>query len=148
MDSVLRGIAVYVLLLVVFRIAGKRSLAQVTNFDFVLLLILAEATQQALLGEDYSITNAVLLIVTLLGIDIGLSLVKQRSAWAQKAIEGTPLVIVENGRLLRERMDKVRVDEADVMSAARQSHGLERLEQVKYAVLERNGVISVVPKER
>jgi len=58
-------------LLIIFRISGKRSLGQVTSFDFVLLLIIAETTQQALLGDDYSVTNAFLLIGTLVGIDIG-----------------------------------------------------------------------------
>lgn len=148
MDSVLRGLTMYVLLLVIFRIAGKRTLSEVTTFDFVLLLIVAEATQQALLGQDYSITNAALLILTLLGTDIALSLIKQRSARAARLLEGVPLVLVADGRMLRERMDKVRVDESDVMSAARQLQGLERLEQIKYAVLERNGSITIVPKER
>ena len=148
MDSVLRGLTIYVLLLVIFRIAGKRTLSEVTTFDFVLLLIIAEATQQALLGQDFSITNAALLILTLLGTDIALSLIKQRWQAAAKLLEGVPVVIVENGRLLRDRMDKVRVDEDDVMSAARQLQGLERLEQIKYAVLERNGSITIVPKER
>jgi uncharacterized membrane protein YcaP (DUF421 family) len=57
-----------------------------------------------------------------------------------------PFVIVEDGRLLRERMDKLRVDEEDVMSAARELQGLECVEQIKYAVMERNGSITIVPK--
>jgi uncharacterized membrane protein YcaP (DUF421 family) len=146
MDSVLRGLAVYVILLVVFRISGKRTLAEVTTFDFVLLLIIAEVTQQALLGQDYSITNFVILVVTLLGFDILLSLVKQRWPRLDRLMEGRPLIIVEDGRPLRDRMNKARVDEEDILSSARQLHGLERMEQVKYAVLERNGHITIVPK--
>ena len=69
MDAVLRGAAVYLALLLIVRLSGKRTLSQVTTFDFVLLLILSEATQQALLGLDYSITMAVLVIVTLIGLD-------------------------------------------------------------------------------
>jgi uncharacterized membrane protein YcaP (DUF421 family) len=76
MDAVLRGLSVYIFLLIIFRISGKRSLGQVTSFDFVLLLIIAETTQQALLGDDYSVTNAFLLIGTLVGVDIGLSLLE------------------------------------------------------------------------
>jgi len=147
MDIIARTVAVYLALLVVFRWTGKRSLSEVTSFDFVLLLIVGEATQQALLGQDYSITNAVLVIVTLIGIDIALSLVKQRSTTATKLLEGVPLVIVDDGELLRERMRKARVDVEDIMTAARKLHGLERLEQVKYAVLERNGGISIVPRQ-
>jgi uncharacterized membrane protein YcaP (DUF421 family) len=147
MDAVLRGLSVYIFLLIIFRISGKRSLGQVTSFDFVLLLIIAETTQQALLGDDYSVTNAFLLIGTLVGIDIGLSLLKQRSAKLDQLLEGAPLVIVEDGKPLKDRMDKARVDEEDILHAARELQGLERMEQIKYAVLERNGDITVVPKQ-
>lgn len=146
MDAIVRGFAMYVFLLLVFRISGQRSLGQVTTFDFVLLLIIAETTQQALLGEDFSMTKAFLLIVTLIALDIGLSLLKQRSPRLDRLLEGLPLVIVENGQPLHERMAKARVDEDDVMSAARELQGLERMEQIKYAVLERNGNISIIAR--
>ncbi|MDQ3686673.1 MAG: DUF421 domain-containing protein [Acidobacteriota bacterium] len=146
MDAVLRGLAIYVFLLIVFRISGKRTLAQVTTFDFVLLLIVGEASQQALLGEDFSIANALIVITTLISLDIGLSLVKQRSPRIDKLIDGVPLVIVDDGRPLKERMDKSRVDEEDVLEQARHQHGLERMEQIKYAVLERDGNISIIPQ--
>ena len=147
MDAVLRGLSVYIFLLMIFRISGKRSLGQVTSFDFVLLLIIAETTQQALLGDDYSVTSAFLLIGTLVGVDIGLSLLKQHSAKLDRLLEGAPLVIVEDGKPLKDRMDKARVDEEDVLHAGRELQGLERMEQIKYAVLERNGDITVVPKQ-
>jgi uncharacterized membrane protein YcaP (DUF421 family) len=147
MDAVLRGLSVYIFLLIIFRISGKRSLGQVTTFDFVLLLIIAETTQQALLGDDFSVTNAFLLIGTLVGLDIGLSLLKQRSARLDRLMEGTPLVIVAEGKPLKAYMDKARVDEEDVLHAARELQGLERMEQIKYAVLERNGDITIVPKQ-
>lgn len=145
MDSVLRGIIIYFFILIIFRLSGKRSLAQITSFDFVLLLIISETTQQALLGKDFSMTNAAVLIVTLMGMDIGLSLLKQRSRRIEKLMDSVPLVIVENGKPLKDRMDKARVDEEDVLTAARELQGLERMEQVKYAVLERSGGISIVP---
>jgi uncharacterized membrane protein YcaP (DUF421 family) len=148
MDSVLQGLAVYVILLVVFRISGKRTLSQVTTFDFVLLLIIAEVTQQALLGQDYSMTNFVLLVATLIGMDIAMSFVKERSPRLDRLLEGQPLVIVEDGKALHDRMQKARVDDEDVLTAARMHQGLERMEQIKYAVLERNGGITIVPKER
>ena len=145
MDSVVRGLAVYVFLLIVFRVAGKRTLAETTSFDFVLLLIISEATQQALVDGDNSMTNALLLVVTLVGLDIAISLVKRRFPTFDKLVDNVPLVIVEHGRPLRDRMHKSRVDTSDVLQAARESHGLERMEQIKYAVLERSGGISIVP---
>jgi uncharacterized membrane protein YcaP (DUF421 family) len=137
---------VYLFLLLVFRIAGKRSLAEVTTFDFVLLLIVAETTQQALLGDDYSVTSAFVLVVTLLALDTLLSVLKRRHPRLDRVLEDTPLVIVRDGVPLEDRMLRVRVDEADVLEAARRLQGLERMDQVKYAVLERNGGITVVPR--
>lgn len=147
MDSVLRGLAVYVFLLVVFRAAGKRSVAEITTFDFILLLIISEGVQEALIDGDASMTNAFLLIITLVGIDILLSVLKQRWPGFDRWVDGSPLVVMADGKLLEDRMRKARVDAADILSAARICHGLERLDQIKFAVLERNGAISVVPKE-
>ena len=146
MDAVLRALAVYVFLLVLFRISGRRTLSEVTTFDFVLLLIIGEATQQALLGDDFSMTNAFIVIATLVMIDIGLSLFKGRVPFSSKIIDGVPMIIVENGMPLRERMKRARFDKDDVLERARQSHGLERLDQIKYAVLEVSGSISIIPK--
>jgi uncharacterized membrane protein YcaP (DUF421 family) len=146
MESVLRAVAIYAFLLLVFRVMGKRSLAQITTFDFVLLLIVGEATQQALLGNDFSVINAWIVIGTLMFLELGLSLVKNWWPRLDPILESTPLVIVENGRLLRDRTAHERVDVEDVLAAAREHHGLERLDQVKYAVLERSGGITIVPR--
>jgi uncharacterized membrane protein YcaP (DUF421 family) len=147
MDSVLRAAAIYMALLVLFKIAGRRSLADLTTFDFVLLMIIGEATQQALLGDDFSLTNALMVIVTLIAIDVGLSLLKQRSKRVSRLIDGGPTVIVENGRILQGRMRHARLVEEDIMEAARSSQGIETLEQIKFAIIERNGKISVIAKE-
>lgn len=146
MDAVLRALAVYLFLLVVFRIAGRRTMMELTSFDLVLLLILSEATQNAMIGEDFSVTNACLVILTLVGVDILFSHFKHRSSLLERWLDGVPMIIVENGRPLKELMDKARIDEDEVMTSARASHGLERMEQIKYAVLECSGGISIIPK--
>jgi uncharacterized membrane protein YcaP (DUF421 family) len=145
MDSVLRAAAMYLVLLVVFRIVGKRTLSQITPFDMVLLLIIAESTQQALVGPDFSIVNAVLVIVTLVTIDIGLSWWRHRSRRVEKILDDMPLVLVDRGRPLQSRLDRERVDASDILEAARLQQGLERMDQIKYAVLETNGEISIIP---
>lgn len=146
MDSVLRALTIYVVLMLIFRVAGKRSLAQITTFDFVLLLVIGEATQQALLGDDFSLTNSAIVITTLVGLDIGLSLLQGRFPFLVPWLDDVPLVVVEEGRVLRQRMDKSRISEADILQAAREKQGLERMDQIKYAVLEKSGGISVIPK--
>ena len=145
MESVIRGAIIYLFVWLVFRISGKRTLAETTSFDLVLLLIISETTQQAMIDDDHSLMNGMLLIMTLVGIDIFTSILKQRSARVQRVMDGGPLVILENGKPIEERMTRSRVDEDDILSAARQIHGLERLDQIKYAVLERGGEISIVP---
>jgi uncharacterized membrane protein YcaP (DUF421 family) len=146
MDSVVRGLFVYGFLLLIFRVFGKRSLAQITTFDFVMLLIVAETTQQALLGDDFSVTNACVLIATLFLCDMVLSRIKDRSAWFERVTESVPLVILRDGKPLEDRMRKSRVDVSDILAAARELQGLERLEQIKYAVLEKGGAITIIPK--
>lgn len=147
METVLRALAIYVFLLLVFRISGKRSLAQITSFDFVLLLVIGEATQQALIGQDYSLTGAMLAVSTLIGLDITLSVLKQYLPGLERWMDDVPLVLVAHGHVYDDRMRRERVDLDDVLAAARQLHGLERLEQIKYAVLERNGGISIIPRD-
>lgn len=146
MESVLRAAAIYAFLLMLFRITGRRALSEITTFDFVLMLVIGEATQQALLGDDFSVINAFVVIATLVLIDILLSLFKERSPKVGRFLDGVPLIVVEYGRPLTERLRKARLTEEDILEAARQSQGLERLEQIRFAVLEKNGQISVIPE--
>ncbi len=147
MDAILRASAIYFFLLIMLRLSGRRTMAETTTFDFVLLLIIAETTQQAMLGEDFSITNAALLITTLVAIDVLMSHLKQRSGTMERIVDGIPMVIVENGQPLTDRLKKSRMDEHDVLAAARRLRGLERMDQIKYAVLEADGDITIIPKE-
>lgn len=146
MDSVLRALTIFGFLLVLMRFVGRRTLGEMTPFDFVLLLILGETTQQALLGDDFSVTNAMIVIATLLGADITLSLIKQRSRRLERLIDGVPILIVNDGAPIREALDNCRVDEEDILAAARLHQGLERMDQIRWAVLETNGEISVIPR--
>jgi uncharacterized membrane protein YcaP (DUF421 family) len=147
MDTILRATFVYFILLLIFRLSGKRTLAQITTFDLVLTLIISEAIQQALVDHDHSLTNALLLVTTLMGLNIIMSLVKQRSKRIERLMEGSPIVLIEEGNLHRDRMDKERVDEADILEAARELQGLSRLDQIQYAVVEKSGQVTVIPKQ-
>jgi uncharacterized membrane protein YcaP (DUF421 family) len=148
MESVFRAAAIYGVLLLLFRLTGRRSLRETTPFDLVLLLIIGEATQQALLGEDFSVTNAAVVITTLLLIDIALSLLKQRSPMAERVLDGVPTLLVADGAPIEPRMRRARVDLQDVLQAAREKAGLHSLEQIRFAVLESDGSISIVPRKQ
>ncbi len=145
MNPIFRGAAIYLFLLIIFRIMGKRSLSETTTFDFILLLIISEVTQQGLVGNDNSLTAAFMLIITLVTLDLSLSLLKDKFKPLGKFLEGTPLVVVEKGKPLKQRMKKSRVEDEDILEAARLHFGLERMEQIKYAVLEKDGTISIIP---
>ena len=146
MDPVLRATAIYFGLLVILRLSGKRTMAQVTVFDFVLLLIVAEATQQGLLGDDFSVTNALLVILTLVGLDRTADLLTAKSDRIDRLLEGGSIVILEDGRPNEERLQKLRITLDEILEQARSTQGLERVDQIKYAVLERSGSISIIPK--
>lgn len=147
MEAVIRGLMIYLVLLVLFRATGKRTLAQATTFDFVLILVVAEATQQALLGEDFSITNAALVVATLVGVDRLANYLGFRFPRAERIAESAPLVLVRDGRLLEDRMRKAHLNIEEILTEARQTHGLARMDQTAYAVMEKSGGISVVPRK-
>ena len=146
METVIRAAGIYFFLLIVLRAAGRRTLSEMTTFDLVLLLIISEATQQGMISDDYSMTNAFLVILTLVGIDIFLSWIKSKWNWIDDIFSSIPMVIVAEGKPLKDRLVKARIDEGDILEAARILQGLERMEQIKYAILEKNGSISIIPK--
>jgi uncharacterized membrane protein YcaP (DUF421 family) len=146
MDALIRVAVMYFFLMLVFRISGKRTLAETTPFDLLMMLVISETTQQAMVDDDHSVTHAFLMITTFVTLDVGLSLIKQRSAKVAKVLEDVPVVILAHGRPIQDRMDRCRVDEDDILEAAREMHGLETADQIKYAVLERNGKITVIPR--
>lgn len=145
MDAIIRVVVMYGVLLLAFRIAGKRAMSEATTFDLLMLLVLSETTQQALIGEDHSVTHAVLLVTTFLTLDVALGALKYRHDRVDRLLEGAPDVLIAQGAVVQAALDDNHIDENDILEAARQSRGIERLEDVKTAILERTGKISIVP---
>ena len=143
----MRAAFIYLFLLLIFRISGKRSLSHVTTFDLVLLLIIGESTQQALVGQDYSIVNASIVISTLILLEFVFTKLKCAWPFLDNVLESLPLVLIDDGRILEDRMRHEEIDLDAITAAARENHGLERLDQIKYAVLERSGGISIIPRQ-
>lgn len=146
MNSILHGATTYFFVWLIFRIAGKRTLAQITTFDAVLLLIISETTQAALVGSDQSFTNSLLLIMTLVGIDVALSYVKRTSSIMEHVIDGVPLKLFGPDGLQEHTMRKERVGEDDILNSARKLRGLMSLDEIEYAILEQTGDIAIIPK--
>lgn len=148
MESILRAAAVYLFLLVIVRLAGRRTLGELDTFDFVLLLIISETCQEALIGEDYSIMGAWISIASLIGLDILLAFVKSRSSKVHKWLEGVPSLLIEDGKVLLDELERAKIDEDDIRECARKQLGLSKLSHIRHAVLEKDGSISVIPWER
>ncbi len=147
MEAVLRGLAIYFTLLVIIRLSGRRTLAQMTPFDLVLILVISETTQQAMLGDDFSLTAAVILILTLFTTDIALSYVKRWFPRVGQVIDGVPAVLVANGVYDEKALRGCRIDKDDVMEAARSQEGVESVDEIRFAILEVSGNISIIRKE-
>jgi uncharacterized membrane protein YcaP (DUF421 family) len=144
-SAVLRAAIIYGFVLLIVRLAGKRTLAELSTFDLVVLLIMSEAIQPALVAEDTRITSAMLLVSTFVALDFFLAMLKDKSPGANRALDDIPTVLVRDGKVNHEALTRERVDEEDIMEAARRDHGLERFEQVRFAILERTGGISIIP---
>ena len=146
MDSVIKSLVVYFVLWLVIRATGRRTLGQLTVFDFILFLIIGGAASRALMGQDYSLTHAFLVIATFVVVDVAVSLLERDVPRLAHVLKGVPTVVVENGHVLSARLRRARISEEDVLEAARRAHGLERMDEIKFAIFEASGRLSIIPK--
>jgi uncharacterized membrane protein YcaP (DUF421 family) len=145
MDSVIKATVVFFALWAIIRVSGRRTLGEMTAFDFVLFMIIGGSTQRAITGQDYSLTNALLLVATFVALDVALSILELKSPFARRVLNSMPMILVENGHLMSERMTRARITQDNILAAARRLHGLERIDQIKFAILEATGEITILP---
>jgi uncharacterized membrane protein YcaP (DUF421 family) len=145
MDISLRAIALFLFVLLLTRVMGRRELSSLAPFDLILLIVLGDAIQQGLTQDDYSVTGALIAITTLALLQRGTSYVSWRFSFMRKLLEGEPIVIVQDGRLIEQNLRRERLTPADVSEEARLNQ-IDSLEKVKWAVLEPNGNISFIEK--
>jgi uncharacterized membrane protein YcaP (DUF421 family) len=143
MNIVLRAATGYFVLLFAVRLIGRRTASMMAPFDLVLLFLFGGITIGAVVGEDHSMVGAISAVFTIGLMHILVSSAKRRFQLVGRVVDGTPIVVFEHGRWHDERMRALRLTEQDVMAAARQ-RGVERLEQVRYAVVERDGKIAII----
>jgi len=146
-EFVLRAVVVYVVLLGMIRLSGKRTMGQFTPFDVLLIVLLGNAVQNALLGSDESLGGGLLLAAVLIALNWVTGWLSARNRGAEKLIEGVPVMLARNGELFEQVLRKELVSRNDFDEALRQN-GQLRLEDVDIAILETDGRISVVPKKR
>jgi uncharacterized membrane protein YcaP (DUF421 family) len=145
-EIIVRSAVVYVFLLILLRMSGKRQIGQLAPFDLVLLLVLSNAVQNAMNGGDNSVLGGLVSAFTLVALNSVVAFVTARSKRAEALIEGHPLVLIHNGKLYDRMMDQAKITRHELNSALRQA-GCSCVEEVHYAVLENNGSISVVARK-
>jgi uncharacterized membrane protein YcaP (DUF421 family) len=145
MDLVLRTVAVFTFLLVLTRVIGRRELSSLQPFDLILLIILGDAVQQGLTQDDYSLTGAFLVIGTFAVLQVSVSWVGYRFPRTRPVLEGTPLVVVQDGEVIEHNLKRERLTLEEIAEAAR-AEQIAHLSEVKWAVLETNGSISFIKK--
>lgn len=143
---VARTAIVYFALLIGLRLAGKRELGQMTTFDLIVILVVANAVQNAMVGSNVSLTAGIVAAATLLGVNAIVWRLGRRFPALEERLRGTPTLLVHEGKPLREHLDREGIDREDLLQALRE-HGVDDLEKVKEAVLEVDGTISVIPFE-
>ena len=141
-EFIARAIVVYIFLLTILRVTGKRQVGQLAPFDLVLLLVLSNALQNSMNGGDNTVTGGVISAVTLISLNWLLGYITFRSKRMGRFIEGRPQIIIHNGRVYRDVMERERLTQAELEAAVRQA-GCASIDDVHFAVLENNGQISV-----
>ena len=142
---VLRACAIYVLVMVLVRVSGKRAVGQFTPFDLVLLILIGNAVQNGINGGDDSLTGAAIMATTLIALNYGVAFVTSRNRKVEKFVEGVPVVLARNGKIFDHVLRRELVSREDFREALRMN-GVEDVSEVELALLETNGSISVVKK--
>jgi len=145
-ELILRAVIVYVFLLLLLRLTGKRQVGQLAPFDLVLLLVISNTVQNAMNAGDNSVTAGVILAITVVVLNMVMARATWRSKRVEALIEGEPQVLVHNGKLNARLMERARLTQHELMVALRQS-GVLSVEDVHAAILENNGTITVVPRK-
>ena len=143
-EILVRTGVVYVALLFGFRLSGKRQIGQMTPFDLVLILLIANAVQNAMVGPDNSLYGGLIAAGALLVLNLAVARFRDRAGIFRKLVEGEPAVLISDGNLVPEAIRREGIDMQELEQAIRE-HGLAGLNEVKMAVLEVDGTISVVP---
>ena len=146
METVIRVILIYLAILFGLRILGKREFGQLSPLELITLLLIPELVAQAVVREDFSFTNAIIALTTLFSLVFITSLFRYKYLYIEKVISGEPSVLVSHGEFIEDNLNKEHVDAEEIVGAMHRS-GLYRLEQVKWAILETDGKISIIPED-
>ena len=142
---VLRCVIIYTAVIIAFRLAGKKHVAQLSLIDFILVLLVSNAVQNAMVGDDSTVEGGVVAAVTLIGLNVLLTKLTVKSIAVAKIIEGEPVLLVRNGNILNKQLKKENLRIEEVYEAMHKE-GVADIEEVALAILETDGAISIIKK--
>ena len=145
MDIVLRAIVIFFVILLITRVVGKRELAQLEPFDVILLVVIGDLVQQGVTQSDYSLTGAILAILTIAMLTVGTTYAAYRIRRLRPVVEGEPVVLIERGNVLESNLKRERLTHEELNAEARLQQ-IGSLDEVEWAVLETTGRISFLSK--
>lgn len=146
-ELILRAAIIYLFLLIILRVSGKRQIGQLSPFDLVLLLVLSNAVQNSINGGDNSLVGGVISAITLIGLNYLVGLATYKSKKLEALVEGRPEVLIHNGVLFTQVLDRQKLTHHELNSALRAA-GCACIEEVHFAILENDGQITVQPKPK
>jgi uncharacterized membrane protein YcaP (DUF421 family) len=145
MDIALRAIVLYAFVVFLMRVMGRRELSSLSAIDLVLLIVMGDAIQQGLTQDDYSVTGSLIAVSTIAAVQVVISYLSFRSRRARRVLQGEPIVIVQNGKLIERNVRRERLTEDDVAEEMR-AQQIASVEDVEWGILESNGTMSFIPK--
>lgn len=145
MDLVIRATVVFFFIFLVTRISGRRELSTLQPFDVILLVVLGDLVQQGITQSDESVTGTLVVISTITLLSVAVSWLSFRSGRVRLVTEGEPIILVQDGKVIERNLRRERLTHADVEEEARQQQ-ISSLSDIRWAILERDGRISVIPK--
>jgi uncharacterized membrane protein YcaP (DUF421 family) len=140
-----RSVVVYVVVLAGLRLGGRREIGQLTPFDLVVILLVANAVQNAMVGSDTSLQGGLVAAASLLALNAVVARARLRSPRLRQLVEGVPVVLIQHGEWVQENMHREGLTEDEVLAAVREHGEVGAVEHVSLAVLETDGSVSVVP---
>ncbi|HUL45079.1 MAG TPA: YetF domain-containing protein [Bacteroidota bacterium] len=140
-----RSVAVYLVVLIGLRLAGKRHVGQLSIFDFVLILLISNAVQNAMVGEDTSLLGGIVAAVSLIIVNYVLTLILFKYRSADTVLEGSPTLLINRGHVISVHLAREKITEEELVRVVRE-HGIGGVNEVKIAVMELDGTISVIPE--
>lgn len=146
MDLVARAVVVFIVLLLITRVIGRRELSTMEPLDLILLVVVGDLVQQGVTQSDYSVTGAITVIATIALLTVATSYLSFKSRRLRPILDGEPIVLVQDGEIIERNLRRERITVEELLAAGRQQQ-MASLERVRFAVLETNGRISFVPMD-